>query len=91
MAATLGGVDALVFTAGIGEHGAVIRDRVCENLGHLGLHLNRYANLECKPDADIATATSKGRILVIATREDLAIAREIKDVIPSIEKQGALS
>jgi acetate kinase len=91
MAATLGGVDGLVFTAGVGEHAAVIRDRVCENLGHLGLQLNRYANLECKPDADIATATSKGRILVIATREDLAIAREIQRLIPSTEKQGALS
>lgn len=82
MAATLGGVDGLVFTAGVGEHAPLIRDRVCENLGHLGLELNRNANVECRPDADVATHASTARILVIATREDLTIVREIKRLIP---------
>ena len=82
MAATLGGVDALVFTAGVGEHAPVIRDLICENLAHLGLELNRNANIECKPDADVATFASKARILVIATREDLAIVREVRRLIP---------
>jgi acetate kinase len=76
MAATLGGVDALVFTAGVGEHAAAIRARVCENLDYLGLALDRTANDGCQPDADIAVPASTGRILVIATREDVTIVRE---------------
>jgi len=76
MAATLGGVDALVFTAGVGEHAAEIRERVCNNLGHLGLELDRTANRDCAPDRDVAGPGSRGRILVIATREDLTIVRE---------------
>src|SRR4029434_2948096 len=48
MAATLGGVDALVFTAGVGEHAAEIRERVCENLEYLELELDRTANDTCQ-------------------------------------------
>jgi len=81
MAATLGGVDGLVFTAGVGENSAKVRELVCENLGHLGLNLDRAANARCKPDADIAIPTSPGRILVISTREDLTIVRETKGLI----------
>src|SRR5215475_8781616 len=54
MAATLGGIDALVFTAGVGERSAEIRKRACEKLRYLGLELDRAANEICKPDADIA-------------------------------------
>jgi acetate kinase len=81
MAATLGGVEALVFTAGVGEHAAVIRARVCENLGYLGLTLDHAANEACQPDVDIAVPTSPGRILVIATREDVTIVRETRRVL----------
>ena len=81
MAATLGGVDALVFTAGVGEHAAAIRARVCENLGYLGLALDRTANDVCQPDADVALPASTGRILVIATREDVTIVRETRRVL----------
>ena len=83
MAATLGGVDALVFTAGVGEHAPEIRERVCENLNYLGLELDRTANQTCKPDADIAMPASVARILVIATREDLTIMRETRKVLGS--------
>jgi acetate kinase len=81
MAATLGGVDALVFTAGVGEHAAVIRARVCENLGYLGLALDHTANDTCQPDADVASPASTSRILVIATREDVTIVREIRRLL----------
>ena len=81
MAATLGGVDALVFTAGVGEHAAVIREQVCDNLGYLGLALDRTANDVCQPDADIAIPASTGRILVIATREDVTIVRETRRLL----------
>jgi acetate kinase len=83
MAATLGGVDALVFTAGVGEHAAEIRKRVCENLNYLGLEIDRTANETCKPDADVAKPASAARILVIATREDLTIMRETRQLVSS--------
>ncbi len=83
MAATLGGVDALVFTAGVGERSQEIRKRVCENLDYLGLELDRTANETCKPDADIATRASTARVLVIATREDLTIMRETRRLVGS--------
>jgi len=83
MAATLGGVDGLVFTAGVGENSAQVRELVCENLGHLGLELDTIANAHCKPDADISGCASHGRILVISTREDLTILRETTRLIRS--------
>jgi acetate kinase len=83
MAATLGGIDALVFTAGVGEHSGEIRERVCENLNYLGLELDRTANQTCKPDADVATPASAARILVITTREDLTIMRETRQLVGS--------
>ena len=81
MAATLGGVDALVFTAGVGEHAAAIRARVCENLDYLGLALDYAANDTCQPDTDVALPASTGRILVIATREDVTIVRETRRLL----------
>lgn len=81
MAVTLGGVDALVFTAGIGERSADVRASACEILGFLGLDLDAAANAACKPDADVAARGSRGRILVIATREDVTILREAVRVL----------
>ena len=83
MAATLGGIDALVFTAGVGEHAPKIRERVCENLNYLGLELDPTANETCKPDADVAMPASAARVLVIATREDLTIMRETRQLVSS--------
>jgi acetate kinase len=81
MAASLGGVDALVFTAGIGEHSATLRAETCRGLGFLGVELDASANAGCRPDADVATAASRARILVIATREDLTVVREAMRVL----------
>jgi acetate kinase len=81
MVAILGGIDALVFTAGVGERAAKIRKWVCEKLKYLGLELDSTANENCHPDADIATPASAARILVIATREDLAIMRETRRLV----------
>jgi acetate kinase len=81
MAATLGGIDALVFTAGVGEGSPEIRKRVCENLKYLGLELDLAANETCKPDAAISMPASAARILVIATREDLTIMRETRRLV----------
>jgi acetate kinase len=87
MATTLGGIDALVFTAGVGEHAVEIRKRVCEKLKYLGLELDQAANETCKPDADIAKPASTARILVIATREDLTIMRETRRLVGSSMSQ----
>ena len=83
MAAVLGGIDALVFTAGVGERSAEIRKRVCEKLKYLGLDLDPAANENCQPDTDITMPASKARILVIATREDLTIMRETRKLVGS--------
>jgi acetate kinase len=83
MAATLGGVDALVFTAGIGEHSAEVRAAACRGLEFLGLEIDPAANAAARPDVDIAAPASPGRILVIATREDLTAVRETVRVLRS--------
>jgi acetate kinase len=83
MAASLGGVDALVLTAGIGEHSAEVRAAACRDLEFLGLEIDAQANAACKPDADIAAPKSRGRILAIATREDLTVVRETVRVLHS--------
>jgi acetate kinase len=77
LVATLGGCDALVFTAGVGEHATEIRKLVCSGLECMGLSLDPTANASGKPDADIAHRSSRGRILVIATREDLTMLDEV--------------
>jgi acetate kinase len=81
LAVTLGGVDALVFTAGVGENSGEIRQAVCTGLDCMGLELDTQANLASKPDADVARSNSPGRILVIATREDLTMLREVTQVL----------
>ncbi len=81
LAVTMGGVEALVFTAGVGENAAEVRQAICTGLQCLELELDEHANLASRPDADIATAQARGRILVIATREDVTMFQEILQVI----------
>ncbi len=76
LAVTLGGVDALVFTAGVGENSAELREEVCRGLGCLSLRLDPGRNRSSRPDADLAVEGPGGRILALHTREDLHIARE---------------
>lgn len=73
LAAVLGGVDALVFTAGIGENAPEIRRRICDGMGHLGLVLDQPANEAGAPV--ISAAGSPASIRVIPTNEELMIAR----------------
>jgi acetate kinase len=77
LAVTMGGIDALVFTAGVGENSADIRESICDGLDCLGLDLDEQLNEARPPDADVSSRTSRGRILVIATREDLTMLREV--------------
>jgi acetate kinase len=85
MTAVLGGVDALVFTAGIGENSSRVRSAVARKFGFLGLKLDAAANSACRPDADVAAADSTVRVLVIRTQEDWQIARECARLTTSVE------
>ena len=79
LAAALGGLDALVFTAGIGEHAAEIRARVCRDAAWLGVELDAEANAAHGPR--ISTATSRTSAWVIPTNEELMIARHTRRLI----------
>jgi acetate kinase len=76
MLANLGGLDALIFTAGVGEHSPQVRAAVCQDWGFWGIELDDHQNQACQPDMDIATAKAAVRVLVIHTQEDWAIAQE---------------
>ncbi|ODH00005.1 acetate kinase [Nostoc sp. KVJ20] len=76
MLTSLGGLDTLVFTAGVGEHSAEIRQAACEAFEFLGLKLDLEKNQQQPVDEDIATSDSAVRVLVIHTQEDWAIAQQ---------------
>lgn len=74
MLVTLGGVDAIVFTGGVGEHQPLIRAAACEALAFIGIKIDFDKNANSPMDVDIATDDSSARVLVIAAQEDWAIA-----------------
>jgi len=76
MLATLGGLDALVFTGGVGENSPAIRGGACEAFGFLGLKLDIAKNDASPADTDIAAEDSVIRVFVVHTQEDWAIAQE---------------
>jgi acetate kinase len=75
MAAAVAGLDALVFTAGIGEGSALIRERVCGRLAFLGVELDPALNAAAEPDCDVAAEASAVGVHVIRAREELVAAR----------------
>ncbi len=83
LSVTMNGLDALVFTDRIGENSPALRAAVCQGLECLGVRLDPERNLACRPDMDIASASSGPRVLVMHTREELMIARETAQVIAS--------
>jgi acetate kinase len=78
-AAALGGLDTLVFSAGIGENAPGIRERICLELGFLGIRLDRRRN--ARNAAVISARSSRVRVRVIPTDEELMIARSVADVL----------
>jgi acetate kinase len=80
MATAAGGLDVLVFTAGIGERSPHVRERVCDRLAFLGVELDGMRNA-ADGDRDIATAASRVRVAVIRAREELIAARVARRVI----------
>jgi acetate kinase len=81
MAAAAGGLDALVFTGGVGERSPVVRAVAAERLGHLGVQIDAEHNDEVTGDADISHQRARVHTLVIAAREDIEIAQETRSVL----------
>ncbi len=81
MVASMGGLDALVFTGGVGENAAAIRWRTADGLGFLGVALDPDLNENVADDLDVSTAGAAVRTLVIRAREDLEIARQVREVL----------
>jgi acetate kinase len=81
MAAALGGLDALAFTGGVGEHSAAIRERAAAGLAFLGVELDRHRNDAAHGDAEIGADGATARTLVVTAREDLEIARQVRSVL----------
>jgi acetate kinase len=89
MAAAMGGLDTLVFTGGVGEHAAPIRERCAAELGFLGVALDRAANAGAAGDREIGADRSQVRTLVVEAREDLEIARGVRQVLAPSPVQAA--
>ena len=79
--AAMNGVDAIAFTAGVGENDATIRKEICSYLGYLGVTVNDEANKLRGEEVKISGADSKVQVFAIPTNEELAIARETKDLL----------
>lgn len=89
--AVMGGVDAIVFTAGIGENSEVIRHRIAQRLDYMGALVNEDLNRDAKvshdkPVFEISTRNSRVRLLVVATDESLQIARETAKLVDNLQQ-----
>jgi acetate kinase len=80
MTAALGGLDAVAFTGGVGENSAEIRSRAAARLGFLGVHVDNDRNDTGSTDRDIGSPDAPVRVLVISAREDIEIARQVREV-----------
>jgi len=84
--AALGGLDAIVFTAGVGEKSATVRRMACENLEYLGIQLDAEKNTRgaTAPVTEIQSKTSRVKVLIIPTNEELEIARQTAEVLQNM-------
>jgi len=83
-AAALGGLDAIVFTAGVGENQVQLRREVMESLAYLGMTINEEANNTRRTEIEISGADSAIKAYVIPTNEELVIARDTKAIVESL-------
>ena len=85
-AAAMGGVDAIVFTGGIGENNPQYRDSVCDQLKFMGVEIDYDINDKLKrgPEGEISTPNSKVKVYVICTNEELMIARDTKEIVEAL-------
>jgi acetate kinase len=80
-AAAMNGVDAVVFTAGIGENSALIREMVCKELDFLGAIFDKSKNRVRGEETIISADNSKVALMIIPTNEELVIARDTKELV----------
>ena len=82
------GVDAIVFTGGIGENADDMRALICDKLTYLGIEINKpfNATLVKGKGGEISTGNSKVRVFVLPTNEELLIARDTKEIVESLQK-----
>ena len=91
-AAAMGGLDAIVFTGGIGENSSGIRERICAGLEFLGVRIDPVANAEAKGECDVGYGRQPVHVFVIPTNEEMMIARETAELISQeIEAGGSRS
>jgi acetate kinase len=81
MAAALGGLDCLTFTGGVGENAPIVRQHAADGLGFLGITIDGQRNRGNAGDGEIGSITASVPTLVISAREDLEIAREVRQVL----------
>ena len=81
MAAALGGLDTLVFTGGVGENAPAIRQRAADGLAFLGVGIDAGLNLAASGDSELTFGDARVRTLVIASREDVQIARAVRTLL----------
>ena len=85
--AALGGLDALIFTGGIGENAADVRRAVCEDMEYLGIEFDKTANASKDKEKLVSSAKSRASIFVIPTNEELMIALETKEIVKNAKKK----
>lgn len=85
MSAVLGGIDALVFTGGIGENSRLVRERSCSGMGWLGIELDPDANAD--NNRIISTKLSRVAVMVVPTNEELVIARAAADLLAAQQRK----
>ena len=81
MTATLDGIDALVFTAGVGEHSPRVRAQICTRLAHLGVGIDNAANTSLAGEGPIESPSSAARVHVVTAREDVVAARAVRSFL----------
>lgn len=86
--AAMNGVDAIVFTGGIGENGVWLRSKVCSYLGYMGVYINEAVNQKTQKgaEAELTNPTDKVRVFILATDEELTIARDTAEIVKNINK-----
>ncbi len=87
MAAALGGLDALVFTGGVGERSATVRELAVEGLGFLGLAIDSRRNREMTADCDLSAEGASAATIALAAREDLEITRQVRVVLGQADSE----
>jgi len=85
-AAAMGGVDAVIFTGGIGENSTDVRTAACEGLGFLGIEVDEEKNLSKEKEKNISRAGTKTAVLVIPTNEELVIALDTMEIVNALKK-----